>query len=93
MDRIKWLGCTVHTLQLIIGKGLKLAKVLIARVKRLIDFFLRPKQSERLEDVQKRFPELTNNQENEEIIVNNFTFLLYFYFYFYNSKLYNLYII
>ena len=79
MEKVKWLGCTAHTLQLVVGKSLKPAETLIARAKRLIDFFLRPKQSERLEDVQKRFPELTNNQNNleeNEQIVSNFTFLL-----------------
>ena len=79
MEKVKWLGCTAHTLQLVVGKSLKPAEALIARAKRLIDFFLRPKQSERLEDVQKRFPELTNNQNNleeNEQIVSNFIFLL-----------------
>jgi hypothetical protein len=76
------LGCTAHTLQLIIGKGMKPAEILVARAKQLIDFFMRPKQSERLEDAQKNFPELleelekeielqNENEENEqEIIVN-----------------------
>jgi len=31
------------------------AQILIMRIKRLIDFFMRPKQSERLEDIQKNF--------------------------------------
>jgi len=62
---INQLGCSAHTLQLVIGKGMKPAEVLIARVKQLIDFFMRPKQSERLEDAQKRFPELSNELENE----------------------------
>ena len=39
MKNVNWLGCTAHTLQLVIGKGLKLAEVLIARAKCLIDFF------------------------------------------------------
>ena len=51
MDGVNWLRCTAHTLQLVIGKGMKPAEILIARVKRLIDFFLRPKQSERLEEI------------------------------------------
>lgn len=51
---IKWQPCTAHTLQLIVGKGLNVIKLLVLRVKRLIDFFLRPKQSERLEEVQKK---------------------------------------
>jgi hypothetical protein len=33
MENIKWLGCTSHTLQLVIKKGMKPAKVLVARVK------------------------------------------------------------
>ena len=39
MKNVNWLGCTAHTLQLVIGKGLKLAEVLIARAKCLINFF------------------------------------------------------
>ena len=38
--------------QLIVGKGLSSIKVLVGRAKRLIDFFMRPKQSERLEKIQ-----------------------------------------
>ena len=33
MNGIKWQGCTVHTLQLVIGKGLVPVKKLIARVR------------------------------------------------------------
>jgi len=51
---IKWQPCTTHTLQLVVGKGLNIVKLLVLRAKRLIDFFLRPKQSERLEQIQKR---------------------------------------
>jgi hypothetical protein len=51
---IKWQPCTAHTLQLVVGKGLSLVKLLVLRAKRLIDFFLRPKQSERLEEIQKK---------------------------------------
>ena len=74
MEGVNWLGCTAHTLQLVIGKGMKLAEVLIARVKCLIDFFLQPKQNERLEDVQQKFPELMddNFEEENEKIVSNF---------------------
>ena len=53
MKNIEWQGCTAHTLQLVIGKGLVPVKKLITRVKRLIEFFTHPKQSERLEDIQK----------------------------------------
>ena len=55
---------------------MKSAKILIARIKRLIDFFLRPKQSERLEDIQQKFPELANDNENfsdnEKVVCNFF---------------------
>ena len=63
IEGVNRIGCTAHTLQLIIGKGLKPAEILIARVKQLIDFFMRPKQSERLEDAQKNFPELVDDLE------------------------------
>ncbi len=53
MEGIEWLGCRAHTLQLVVGKGLMPVKILVARAKRLIDFFMKPKQSERLEDIQK----------------------------------------
>jgi len=39
-------------LQLIVGKGLACVKLLVLRAKQLIDFFMRPKQSERLENIQ-----------------------------------------
>jgi hypothetical protein len=73
MEGVDWLRCTAHTLHLVVGKGMKPAEILIARVKRLIDFFLRPKQSERLEDIQKKFPDLLNENTNDDKkIVNNF---------------------
>jgi len=46
-----------HTLQLVVGKGLYMAKTLILQVKRLIDFY-DTKQSERLEKIQKDHPSL-----------------------------------
>lgn len=61
MNGIKWHPCASHTLQLVINKALLPAKKLILRVKRLINFFSRPKQAERLEDIQK------NINENEVI--------------------------
>jgi hypothetical protein len=68
MDAIEWQGCSAHTLQLIIGKGLVPVKALIMRVKRLIEFFMRPKQSERLEDIQKKYPNANKNgDKNLEI--------------------------
>lgn len=45
--------CTAHTLQLVIGKGLLPAEVLIARAKRLMLFFTSPKQTEKLLEIQK----------------------------------------
>lgn len=57
MEGIEWHPCASHTLQLVIGKGLIPVKQLISRVKRLINFFSRPKQSERLEDIQKSINE------------------------------------
>ncbi len=74
MEGVNWLGCTAHTLQLVIGKGMKLAEVLIARVKCLIDFFLQPKQSEYLEDIQQKFSELIDNnfEKINKKIVSNF---------------------
>lgn len=53
-SNIRWQPCIAHTLQLVVGKGLNLVKLLVLRAKRLIDFFLRPKQSERLEEIQKK---------------------------------------
>jgi hypothetical protein len=71
MTGVNRLGCTAHTLQLVIGKGMKPAEILVARAKQLIDFFMRPKQSERLEDAQKNFPELSKELEREIEIQNN----------------------
>ncbi|CAG8542546.1 6347_t:CDS:10, partial [Scutellospora calospora] len=56
LNGVMWQRCSAHTLQLIIGKALLPVSMLIAHAKRLINFFLRPKQSERLEIVQKRYP-------------------------------------
>lgn len=53
-QNIKWQPCAAHTLQLAIGKGLNSVKLLVLRAKKLVDFFLRPKQSQRLEEIQKR---------------------------------------
>ena len=50
---IERLSCAAHTLQLAIGKGLKLIETLTTRVKHLIDFFSTQKQIERLVKVQK----------------------------------------
>jgi hypothetical protein len=53
LTSIKRLSCAAHTLQLAIGKGLKLVEVLTTRTKQLINFFSTQKQVERLIKVQK----------------------------------------
>ncbi|CAJ0648197.1 3774_t:CDS:2 [Entrophospora sp. SA101] len=50
---IKRLPCVSHALQLAFGKGLMIAEVLVARVRRIINFFSTQKQVERLKNVQK----------------------------------------
>ena len=85
MDLVEWQRCSVHTLQLIIGRGLVPVKLLIVRVKRLIDFFMRLKQSERLEDIQKKYPnaskESGNSEANKQIVsFNTNKILLYLIF-------------
>ncbi|CAB5181548.1 unnamed protein product [Rhizophagus irregularis] len=65
MNAVEWQGCSAHTLQLIIGKGLVPVKALIMGVKRLIEFFLHSKQSERLEDIQKKYPN-ANKKDTED---------------------------
>ncbi|CAB5386644.1 unnamed protein product [Rhizophagus irregularis] len=65
MNAVEWQECSAHILQLIIGKGLVPVKALIMRVKRLIEFFLRPKQSERLKDIQKKYPN-ANKKDTED---------------------------
>ena len=71
-NNIMWQPCTAHTLQLVVGKGLAPIKLLIGRAKRLIDFFMRPKQSERLEKIQKRFIQ----PEPVSFIIIKFNFIL-----------------
>jgi len=71
-SNIMWQPCVAHTLQLVIGKGLNSVKLLVLRVKRLIDFFLRPKQSERLENIQK-------NSQNQ---INVVSYFIYNYIYY-----------
>jgi hypothetical protein len=50
---IKRFSCAAHTLQLAIGKGLKLVEVLTMHAKQLINFFSTQKQVERLIKIQK----------------------------------------
>ncbi|GES82906.1 zinc finger BED domain-containing protein 4-like [Rhizophagus clarus] len=70
IEGVEQLGCTAHILQLIIGKDIKSAEILIARTKQLIDFFMKLKQSERFEDAQKKFPGLLNELEREIALQN-----------------------
>ncbi|GBC41300.2 zinc finger BED domain-containing protein 1-like [Rhizophagus irregularis DAOM 181602=DAOM 197198] len=53
-ENIQRLPYTVHTLQLAIGKGLASVEILVARARRLINFFQYQKQVERLEQVQRK---------------------------------------
>ncbi len=62
MNELIRLPCTAHTLQLVVGKGLIPAEVLIARAKRLINFFTSPKQTEKLLDIQKNTNYINNNE-------------------------------
>ena len=82
MKNVRWQGCNAHTLQLIVGKALVPVKPLIVRVKRLIEFFMRLKQSERLEDIQKKYPDLNleeidENLDETEKETLHFFFILY----------------
>ena len=52
IDNVERIPCAAHTLQLVIGKGLKPALVFVARTRRLIRFFMYPKQIERLKETQ-----------------------------------------
>jgi hypothetical protein len=56
--------CTAHTLQLVIGKGLLPAEVLIARAKRLMLFFTSPKQTEKLLEIQKNMNQVISEVNN-----------------------------
>ena len=69
LDGVSWVGCFSHTLQLVVGKGLFVARKLILRVKRLIDFFMTSKQSERLELIQKNHPSLANYEDDDDPVV------------------------
>jgi hypothetical protein len=65
MNELTRLPCTAHTLQLVVGKGLLPAEILVARAKRLINFFTSPKQTEKLLEIQKS----TNRINNNEVIL------------------------
>ena len=67
LNQIPWLqrlSCTAHTIQLVVGKGLLAAEILIARAKRLINFFTSPKQNERLLNAQKKISEDTEEESD-----------------------------
>ncbi|CAJ0634486.1 14980_t:CDS:2, partial [Entrophospora sp. SA101] len=61
-------SCGAHTLQLVIGKSLVVCDVFLARAKRLINFFLSPKQTELLENAQK---EVAANDDDDIAKTNN----------------------
>jgi hypothetical protein len=65
MEGVEQLGCAAHTLQFIIGKGMKPAEILIAKTKQLIDFFMKLKQSKHLESAQKNFSGLLDELKRE----------------------------
>jgi hypothetical protein len=52
INNIIRIPCIAHTLQLVISKGLKPALVFVARTRRLMRFFMYPKQTERLKAAQ-----------------------------------------
>ena len=91
MKNVRWQGCNTHTLQLIVGKALVPVKPLIVRVKWLIKFFIRPKQSEHLEDIQKKYPDLNLEEIDknlDETEKENIVITLFFYTLFNTLKLY-----
>jgi len=53
LTSIRRLSCAAHTLQLAIGRGLKVVEALVSRTRQLINFFSTQKQIERLIKVQK----------------------------------------
>src|SRR5262249_33066183 len=61
-------SCTAHTIQLVVGKGLLAAEILIAHAKRLINFFTSPKQNERLLNAQKQNSEDVEEESNLQTI-------------------------
>jgi len=64
MSNINRTACSAHTLQLVIGK--LVCEVFLARAKRLINFFLSPKQTELLDEAQK---EIAVNDDDVNIIL------------------------
>jgi len=66
MYNINRTSCGAHTLQLVVGKSLVVCDVFLARAKRLINFFLSPKQTELLENAQK---EIAANDDDDVNII------------------------
>lgn len=73
MGELTRLPCAAHTLQLVVGKGLLPAEVLIARAKRLINFFTTPKQTEKLLEIQKSTH--CSNNEASKLLKFNLVYL------------------
>ncbi|CAG8560195.1 17814_t:CDS:2, partial [Cetraspora pellucida] len=72
MNRIVRIPCFAHTLQLVIEKGLMLAETFIAQAKRLINFFMVPKQNKRLEDAQKTL-KVSDQNDAIDIVLTTLT--------------------
>lgn len=68
MHNINRTSCSAHTLQLVIGKSLMVCDVFLARAKRLINFFLSPKQTELLEKAQKKVAANDDDDDDVNII-------------------------
>ncbi len=64
-NNIMRFSCAAHILQLVVEKGLIPAERLVVWAKRLISFFITPKQTERLIDIQKN---MKQNQEKVNFI-------------------------
>ena len=77
---LKHIPCVAHTIQLVVGKGLLHAEVLIARAKRLINWFKRPKQIKRLINAQKALKKIENKVNLIYIYFNfNIVYLIYYF--------------
>src|SRR6266498_3600378 len=74
---LKQVPCAAHTIQLVIGKGLLHAEVLITRAKRLINWFKRPKQTERLINAQKILKKKENKVNLIYFNIFNFNIILF----------------
>jgi hypothetical protein len=80
ISHLKHIPCVAHTIQLVVGKGLLHAEVLIARAKGLINWFKRPKQTERLINAQKALKKIENKVNLIYIYFNfNIVYLIYYF--------------